>query len=153
MFTPEIITFMDKTVIPLRLACVTESGWPVTLSLWYVYLDGAIYCATQQSARVVRYLENETRCGFEIASDLPPYCGMRGQARAVIEPEKGADVLEILLNRYLDGTDNQLARGLLSKKDKEVAIRIAPVNITTWNFKDRMQDVAEKNLCKPCIED
>ncbi len=153
MFTPEIITFMEETVIPLRLACVTKSGWPVTLSLWYVYLDGAIYCATQQSARVVRYLENEARCGFEIASDLPPYCGMRGQARAVIEPEKGADVLEILLNRYLDGTDNQLARGLLSKKDKEVAIRIAPVNITTWNFKDRMQDVAEKNLCKPCIED
>ena len=62
-------------------------------------------------------------------------------------------MLEILLNRYLDGTDNQLARGLLSKKDREVAIRIAPVNITTWNFKDRMQDVAEKNLCKPCIED
>jgi nitroimidazol reductase NimA-like FMN-containing flavoprotein (pyridoxamine 5'-phosphate oxidase superfamily) len=153
MFTPEIITFMEDTVIPLRLACVTESGWPLTLSLWYVYLDGAMYCATQQSARVVRYLENEARCGFEIASDLPPYCGMRGQARAVIEPEKGADVLEILLNRYLDGTDNQLARGLLSKKDREVAIRIAPVNITTWNFKDRMQDVAEKNLCKPCIED
>jgi nitroimidazol reductase NimA-like FMN-containing flavoprotein (pyridoxamine 5'-phosphate oxidase superfamily) len=153
MFTPEIITFMEETVIPLRLACVTKSGWPVTLSLWYVYLDGAIYCATQQSARVVRYLENEARCGFEIASDLPPYCGMRGQARAVIEPKKGADVLEILLNRYLDGTENQLAQGLLSKKDKEVAIRIAPVNITTWNFKDRMQDVAEKNLCKPCIED
>ncbi len=153
MFTPEIITFMEETIIPLRLACVTESGWPLTLSLWYVYLDGAIYCATQKSARVVRYLKNEARCGFEIASDLPPYCGMRGQARAVIEPEKGADVLEILLNRYLGGTDNQLARGLLSKKDKEVAIRIAPVNITTWNFKDRMQDVAEKNLCKPCIED
>lgn len=153
MFTPEIITFMDETVIPLRLACVTESGWPLTLSLWYVYLDGAIYCATQQSARVVHYLEGEDRCGFEIASDLPPYCGMRGQARAVIDPQKGAAVLEILLNRYLHGTDNQLAQGLMSKKNKEVAIRIAPVNITTWNFKDRMQDVAEKNLCKPCIED
>jgi nitroimidazol reductase NimA-like FMN-containing flavoprotein (pyridoxamine 5'-phosphate oxidase superfamily) len=153
MFTPEIITFMEETVIPLRLACVTESGWPLTLSLWYVYLDGAIYCATQQSARVVRYLGDENRCGFEIASDLPPYCGLRGQARAVIEPEKGADVLEILLKRYLNGIDNQLSRDLLSKKNKEVAIRITPVNITTWNFKDRMKDVAEKNLCKPCIDE
>ena len=153
MFTPEMQSFMQQTIIPLRLACVTESGWPLTPSLWYVSLDGAIYCATQQSARVVRYLQNEPRCGFEIASDLPPYCGMRGQAKAVIEPEKGAAVLETLLLRYLNSTDNDLARGLLSKKDKEVAIRIEPVNITTWNFKDRMQDVAEKNLCKPCIED
>lgn len=153
MFTPEIKTFMDETVIPMRLACVSESGWPVALSLWYVYLDGALYCATQKTARVVRYLQNEARCGFEIAGDLPPYCGMRGQAKAFIEPEKGAIVLETLLVRYLKDTDNNLARDLLSKKDREVAIRIEPVNITTWNFKDRMKDVAEKNLCKPCIDD
>ena len=153
MFTPEIITFMEETVIPLRLACVTESGWPLTLSLWYVYLDGEIYCATQQSARVVRYIGDENRCGFEIAGDLPPYCGMRGQAKAYIEPEKGAAVLETLLLRYLKDTDNDLARDLLSKKDREVAIRIEPVNITTWNFKNRMKDVAAKNLCKPCIDE
>lgn len=134
--------YLDSLKIPLRLSCTTQSGWPVVVSLWYLYQDGVLMCATQKSARVVEYLEENPRCGFEIAEDRMPYCGIRGQARASIDDKVGGEILEALLNRYLGGVDNPLAEDLLSKKDKEVAIILKPLQVFTWDFSDRMKAVS-----------
>ncbi len=74
--------FFDKIRIPIRLACKSKSGWPVLLSLWFIYFDGFLYCATRGGARVVGYLRENEECAFEVAADQPPYCGVRGQARS-----------------------------------------------------------------------
>lgn len=132
--------YLEKTRIPLRLSCRTESGWPVGLSLWYLYEDGRLYCATQRSTKVVSYLENDPRCAFEIAGDLPPYCGVRGPARGVIDDQIGVEVLEKLLHRYVGGLDNTLARKLLAKSETEVALVIEAVQVFSWNFTPRMRD-------------
>ena len=95
--------YLAETRIPLRLSCLSDSGWPVVLSLWYLFEDGHLYCATPQTAKVVGYLTGEPRCAFEIASDLPPYCGVRGRALATIEQARGVEILERLLERYLGG--------------------------------------------------
>jgi nitroimidazol reductase NimA-like FMN-containing flavoprotein (pyridoxamine 5'-phosphate oxidase superfamily) len=113
----------------------------MVLSLWYLYEGGKLYCATQQSARVVAYLEHDDRCAFEVASERPPYCGVRGQGRAAVNAARGGEILERLLVRYLGGTDGDLARGLLAKRENEVAIVIEPVKVFTWDFSQRMQDV------------
>jgi nitroimidazol reductase NimA-like FMN-containing flavoprotein (pyridoxamine 5'-phosphate oxidase superfamily) len=140
MFTKEIEQFLTEMTIPLRLSCVTDSGWPVGLSLWYLYEKGHLYCATQAKAKVVDYLEQDSRCAFEVAGDQPPYRGVRGQATAVILPDRGLEILERLLVRYLGDTDNLLAQKLLSRSTPEVAIRITPVNLSTWDFTKRMKD-------------
>ena len=137
----EVSGYLRKAQIPIRLACHTESGWPMVLSLWYLYEDGMLYCATQQSARVVTYLENDERCAFEVASEQPPYCGVRGQGRARFDHERGGEILERLLKRYLGATDGDLARTLLAKRENEVAIVIEPVKVFTWDFSQRMQEV------------
>ena len=134
--------YLNKTRIPLRLSCRTISGWPFVLSLWYLYQDGLLYCATQAGARVVSYLENEPRCGYEIAADLPPYCGIRGQAKARIDREIGGEILEGLLTRYLGGTESLLAKELLKNADNEVALVLDPVNCFSWDFSQRMENVA-----------
>lgn len=139
MFTDEIEQYLAEMKIPLRLSCVTDSGWPVVLSLWYLYEDGHLYCATQESAKVVDYLEQDSRCGFEVAGDKPPYRGVRGQATAVILPDQGLEILSRLLIRYLGGTDNLLAEKLLSRSTPEVALRITPINHATWDFTKRMK--------------
>jgi hypothetical protein len=118
--------------------------------LWYLYRDQRLFCATQESAKVVSYLSREPRCGFEIASDIPPYCGVRGQGLATINADLGTDVLRRLLVRYLGGTDNSLAERLLSPSRKEVAIVIKPVNLHTWNFTERMKDSISGETVKPC---
>ena len=139
MFDDALQDYLEKSVIPVRIACKTPSGWPVVVSLWFLYQDGFIYCATQMEAKIVKYLLKNPNCGFEIASDLPPYCGVRGQAIAEIVPEMGDPILRKLLLRYLGSLDSTLAKFLLSPKRIETAIRLKPVNISTWDFSERMR--------------
>jgi hypothetical protein len=150
VITKDIAAYLEETQIPLRLSCMTSSGWPMVLSLWYLYRDQALFCATQQRAKVVGYLENDARCAFEVASDQPPYCGVRGQGWASLDKVLGPEVLQQLLERYLGGTDNPLARRLLAQSHSETAIIIKPVRIFTWNFTDRMKDSIPIETVKPC---
>ena len=132
--------FLDSVHIPVRLACKTQSDWPMVVSLWYLHQNGQLFCATQKSARVISYLQYDPRCAFEIAEDHPPYCGVRGQAIASIDPSMGPVILEQLLQRYLGSTQNRLAETLLAKSETEVAIVLDPTQIFTWDYTDRMQD-------------
>jgi hypothetical protein len=140
--------FLDTIKIPLRLSCRTESGWPMILSLWFLYQDGSILCATREGAKVVSYLQAEPRCAFEIAGDLPPYCGVRGQARARIDRGIGVDTLKKLLLKYQGGLETPLAENLLAKSTDEVAIILEPANIYQWDFSERMDpsDPGELNI-------
>lgn len=143
-------SFLAGTNIPLRLSCTTESGWPVVLSLWYVYHEGKIWCATQETARIVRYLEHDPRCAFEIAGDRPPYCGLRGQARAKIDTLRGPEILKLLLMKYLGGVDSPLAKTLLVKSETEAALILDPVNLFSWDFTLRMKDSVSEPASKLC---
>ena len=138
----EQASFFDSVRIPVRLASKTSSDWPIVVSLWYLHEGGKLYCATQQSAKIVSYLQHDNRVGFEIAEDRPPYCGVRGQAVASIDQTLGLEILNKLLQRYLGGTDSSLAQKLLANAEHEVAIVLEPVQVFTWNFSKRMQDLA-----------
>lgn len=133
--------YLDAIHIPLRLACNTQSGWPIVLSLWFLHRGGLLYCATPRSAKVVAYLQHGPQCGFEIAADRPPYCGIRGRAEASIEAQLGAEILEALILRYLGNTENNLAKDLLAKVDNEVAIVLKPTRVYTWDFTNRMAGI------------
>ena len=133
--------FLNEVRIPIRLACKTHTGWPTVVSLWFLHQDGLLYCATQKSAKLIKYLQHDDRCGFEIAEDRPPYCGIRGQAKAEIDDSLGIEILERLLVRYLGGTESTLAKKLLANSDMEVAIVLDPVRVFTWDFSDRMVDI------------
>jgi hypothetical protein len=147
----EVQEYLDTVRIPIRLASKTKTGWPVVVSLWYLHQDGLLFCATQTSAKIVDYLQNDERCAFEIAEDQPPYCGVRGQAKASIDGHMGKDILEKLLYRYLGNTNNDLAKKLLAKSETEVAIVLEPRRIYTWNFSDRMASLnAGQGLEKVC---
>jgi len=134
----EIERFVDGQRIPLRLACLTARREPLVCSLWYVYEDRSFWLATQKSARVARNLERHPLCGFEIAPETPPYKGVRGQAEARLLPERGPEVLARLIDRYLGGRDSDFAKWLMARSDREVAIRLVPTWLTSWDFSARM---------------
>lgn len=129
-----------RSKIPLRLATSGQSGWPLIVSLWYVYLDGMLWCASQQDATVIATLGRDPRCAFEVAADLPPYRGVRGRGRATIDRRRGGEILRILLDRYNVPADGGLGRWLLSRLDTEVAIGIRPTWRGSWDFTRRMTD-------------
>ncbi|HUV29313.1 MAG: hypothetical protein WA997_02970 [Anaerolineales bacterium] len=137
----EVQEYLERVRIPIRLACKTNGGWPALISLWYLYQDGLLYCATQESAKIISYIEYDNRCAFEVAADEPPYCGIRGQARARIDDDLGAEILEKLLVRYHGNTQSELAKNLIAKSDTEVAIVLEPLRIYTWDFRERMKNI------------
>ena len=130
--------YLRETVIPLRLACTTSAGWPLVLSLWYLYRDGSLWCATSPRALILRHLEHDGRCGFEVAPNDPPYLGVRGQARATVIRGGGSVLLEELIQRYLGTTVSPLARQLLSRAADEVAVCLTPTRLSSWDYRQRM---------------
>lgn len=134
----QIEVFLSECLIPVRLAVLNSRGVPLICSLWYLYEDGIVWCATQSSASVVKLLGQAPDCGFEIAPDSMPYRGVRGQGRATLDAAAGADVLARLIDRYLGTRESGFARWLMARSDKEVAIRLEPEWVTSWDFSERM---------------
>ena len=133
--------YISDKKIPIRIAFITPDGVPNIISLWYEQIDGKIYCATQRTAKIIRYLENNPKCGFEIATDKPPYKGARGNGIARIIPEDGGKVLSILMRKYLGDKTSTLSKFLKNNKKNEVAIEITPHKIFNYDYSKRMKDV------------
>jgi hypothetical protein len=134
-----IESFLGEQLIPIRLACLTPNSGPIVCSLWYLHAEGALWCATQKTARVAGYLAHHPVCGFEVAPESMPYKGVRGQGKATVSKEHGVDVLERLIDRYLGNRESDFARWLVKRADNEVAIKIEPTWITSWDFSPRME--------------
>lgn len=133
----EAAEFLQSATVPIRLGTrrPDASLWIVTL--WYRYRGGVFECATGAKAEVVRYLR-EAAVAFDVSTNHPPYRGVRGNGRAEVAPDPEKAVLRDLLDRYLGGTDGDLARWLLDDAREEVRIRIEPQSMYTWDYSERM---------------
>ncbi len=135
----EVRTYLDDAEIPVRLSCNGPAGFPLVASLWFVHEAGELWCATRPDSEVARRLTLDPRCAFEVAADGPPYRGVRGIGQASFEPGRGRSVLERLIERYQGRTDNPLGRWLLGRADDELAVRIAPIRMMSWDYRERMK--------------
>ncbi|MDQ2051466.1 pyridoxamine 5'-phosphate oxidase family protein [Natronolimnohabitans sp. A-GB9] len=145
----EIEAFLDETTVPVRLGCRTPAGNPWMVSLWYrrrVPDDAAddrpwiLECATASSADLVSFLRADPAVSFEVSTNRPPYRGVRGRGSVTIEPDPEKETLRSLLERYLGGTDSELAETLLAEERDEVTITIEPDVVYGWDYSDRMQE-------------
>ena len=134
----EVENHLLHSRIPCRLATVTKDGFPHVMSLWYLYQEGCIFCSVQRKTFIVDWLLQNPQCGFEIASDKPPYKGIRGRGTASLEIGKSNNILPLLINRYLGSCESDLAQKLLARPETEVTIRIIPNWLTSWDFTSRM---------------
>ena len=125
-------------VTPLRISAILASGYPLICSLWYEYVDSSFLCATQANAKLVKILESNPKCAFELSPNKPPYFALRGYADAEIRSEGAAELLETLIIKYLGDTRSKLARSLLSKSNTEVMLKLTPRNVFTWDYRERM---------------
>lgn len=134
----EITSFLETTIIPIRLASNGSQG-PLVQSLWFHFDGEALWCATQANARLAQRIERDNRVGFEVSGDEPPYRGVRGTGEAALLPDRASAILPHLIDRYQGDTPTPLSNWLLSRLDSEVAIRITPHTLHTWDYRDRMQ--------------
>ena len=134
-----LVQNISDSKIPIRIAFLKPDGVPNIISLWYEEIEGKIYCATQKTAKIVSYLEKNPNCGFEIASDKPPYKGTRGSGVAKIVDERGEEILEILMDKYLGKKESNLSKILKNNAKKEVAIEITPQQVFHYDYSVRMK--------------
>jgi len=134
----DVATFLEDQTVPLRLGCQRPRGDLWMLSLWYRYRDGAFECATAADADVVSYLDHDADVAFEVSTNDPPYRGVRGNGTATVTADEGKAVLRTLIERYLGGTDSDLAQRLLAPSRAEVRIRIEPARLHSWDYSERM---------------
>jgi len=132
---------ISDTKIPIRIAYLNSNGVPGIISLWYVQINDKIYCATKKTAKITSYLEKNPLCGFEIAADKLPYKGIRGNGIAKILPNKGKEILDVLIDKYLGDTTSTLSNFLKTHSKNEAAIEITPQKISNYDYSQRMRDV------------
>ncbi len=135
---PEIEAFLRDAVIPVRIASNGRDGVPMVQSMWFVYDDDALWCATQADAVLAQRLGADPHVGFEVAGDAMPYHGVRGTGRAEVLAAPAAVVLRSLIDRYHGSDGSPFARWLLARVDTEVAIRITDLAVVSWDYRSRM---------------
>lgn len=132
--------YLTQAVLPLRLAVTDANGCPVVASHWFEYRDGAIYCVLHKNSLIARRLQRDGRCGFEVASEAPPYHGARGQGEAELLSDGAESQLRRLFARYDIREDSELARWLLGRAADERLVKIVPSRLSSWDYRDRMKD-------------
>jgi len=130
-------TFLGQAEIPIRVASAGSRG-PIVQSLWFDFDGTGLWCATQASSLLVKRLTANNDIGFEVSGDTAPYRGVRGTGIASIHPELAEDVLRRLISKYQGNSETELSKWLLSRLDKEVAIKIEALTLATWDFSGRM---------------
>ena len=134
----KIESYLDTCVVPLKLAIISARGWPVIASLWFFYEHGVIYCASKEKSKVVQLLKKNNKCAFEVSPDAPPYHGVRGQGLAVLRHDPSGKTLENLHDRFLGNSKTPFKAWLMRGAPEEVIIRITPLNLMSWDYRNRM---------------
>ncbi len=138
MSLSDIEEHLKVTNLPLRLAANSPKGWPMVVSLWFIYDGGTLYCATKRQARIACSIAQSPRCAFEIARESAPYFGVRGQGVASISSENAHEMLKRLADRYVTKDKAQFKKWLLKSTEDEVIIKIRPVTFHSWDYRKRM---------------
>lgn len=145
----QLETFLETSLVPIRLGCHHPRGGLWMVSLWYQYQNGCFRCATSRGAALETFLRrNESVC-FEVSTNTPPYMGVRGKGTATLEPDENKERLRALITRYFGDTDSSLGATLLAEGREELAITVEPEKLYTWDFTERMADALDGS---PAVE-
>jgi|TARA_B100000700_G_C15057790_1_gene863876 hypothetical protein len=75
-----------------------------------------------------------------------PYRGVRGQAKVTLSDDDGPRILETLVDKYIAEQESDFSRWLLARKDTEIAIKLEPLKITSWDYSTRMKKIVGDDI-------
>jgi hypothetical protein len=139
MTEEELDAFLDEART-LRLATVTDQGWPVATPVWFVWHDGAFWIWNLRRARRTGRLLGGGKVSVTV-DDGTAYGELRG-VLALVRAEAWAfeDVPPVVPaafgRRYLpDG-------GPVRDRDDHQWIRLLPVRVRSWDFRKLPTEVS-----------
>jgi hypothetical protein len=137
----EIQGFLKNQLSPLRLA-VNDGDFPLIVSLWFELdeTNQQLICASHKSSALVRKLQLDNRCAFEIATNEPPYKGVRGVGHVELTQVDVEKILPRLAERFLGRSNPKLVDWLSSRHEDEYLLRVTPARISAWDYSSRMSE-------------
>jgi hypothetical protein len=120
-------------VIPLRIAVHANTARELLVApLWFLHADGAFWCASQARSLIVRALQREPSCAFDLSTNDMPYRGVAIEGRAEIVDDSDDVCIRAIVRRYLepDQADAMLSR--LDGRGTRVILRIVPQRVRPW---------------------
>jgi len=136
----EIEQFLRSSHIPLRIAFQSNAG-PLIVPVWYQYDAGRFWSCSPARSALVKGLRSNPAIAFDVSTNDVPYKGVRGRGQATCTTATSSEPLQILLQRYLGDTKNELSQWLLARQVDEAVIEIRIEWLTSWDFSARMGDI------------
>jgi nitroimidazol reductase NimA-like FMN-containing flavoprotein (pyridoxamine 5'-phosphate oxidase superfamily) len=134
----EVVAFLSRTRVPMRLAIETSKG-PLVVPLWFHFAADQLWACSMAQSLVIKSLQQRPTVAFDISTNDPPYKGVRGRGTARCVAADGPHALDKVLAKYVKDDQHSLAVWLRSRADEEVAIAITPTWLNSWDFSERMR--------------
>lgn len=139
----EVHDFLAAETMPVRLSFISTDEDPWMLSLWYLYEEETIRCATTEDANVMRHLRERPYCAFEVSTNEVPYRGVRGKGEVTLKPDEDMALLKRLVDRYLGDDYESFQQWLTGRDVQEYEIALKPEKIYSWDYSSRMEGLDE----------
>lgn len=133
-----IFKYLDQANTPLRIACNEKDEYPIICSLWFIHEDGILWSATHKNSHIINVLRSNSKIGLEVATNEFPYHGVRGKANVELVDGSSGEILNKVIDKYLQGGNKELSNWLMSRKKDEYALKIEPTILNSWDFSARM---------------
>lgn len=141
----------------LRLATVSERGWPHVAPLSYTRLDDSstLYVRTHPDDRKSKNIYRNNRVGVVVDETGESYTDLRGVfMHAYATLVRSADRIEALDEsfdrKHFDGSSSKAHRRVHATRDAFVWFELEPVNVVTWDNTDidpdRLPEVGDKEV-------
>lgn len=116
----------------LRLATISDDGFPHVVPVWYMYRDGAVYVGTNTRTAKAKNVARTGRAAFCVDEGIrSPLYGVMVRGRARLITEDIGDMARDILLRYFDTMEDESAAELY--RDTDCIIEIIPDHITEWS--------------------
>lgn len=138
MTKQEIERFLGTGQLILRLGTMdVDDGGPAIHPVWYHYENDHLYFFSGEKARKVQNVRKNSRVYFSVDTESRPNKGVRGKgkARFVTESNKGIQVAEKIVRRYMSESSPGYKDMMgYAKSGKALVIEILPEYYTVWDY-------------------
>ena len=133
----EIVEFLTTSKKNLQLGTIDEKNEPNIHPVWFLYQNGAIYCATEKKSKKYQNILKNNLVYFSVDEDNSEFKGVRGKGSVLIRDDinQNLPIAKKIMIKYTGSTDNEIAKFLLDgvRNGFSVILELTPKYYSTWD--------------------
>jgi nitroimidazol reductase NimA-like FMN-containing flavoprotein (pyridoxamine 5'-phosphate oxidase superfamily) len=136
--SPTLQAFCEQAEL-LRLAFLDRQGYPRTVPVWFVVIDGAYYIGIGMTSAKWKAMQRDPRVGWVIDGGTRGHykgASIRGRAEEVRDATWRGRVYDALGQKYFAAADHAEFVNIFGQVDdpETVYVRLVPEAALTWEY-------------------